>query len=135
MRGGLTRTVPRGLALAVAWPLLLAFDTLGQLSLKLGSAGLTGAAGLAWLAAALRSPWVLAGVLGYVGSFFAWMQILRRLDLSVAFPMTAMSYVTVLLAAHGLLGETVDARRWLGVACIVGGFLLMLGERGGEAGG
>ena len=114
--------------LLLAWPLLLGFDTASQLAFKVGSAALAGPGAIAWLGSALGSPLIVAGILGYVGSFFAWMLILRRLDLSVAFPMTSMSYVTVLIAARGLLGETVDGWRWLGVACIVAGFLVMLGE-------
>lgn len=117
------------LALVGAWISLLFFDTASQLAFKIGSASLVEASGARWLMAALESPWIVGGVAGYVGSFLSWMQILRRLDLSFAFPMTALGYVVVLGASQVFLGETVNFQRWIGVGCIVAGFLLMLGDR------
>lgn len=114
--------------LSAAWVALLFCDTASQLAFKVGSAALVGTDGLAWLAGVFTSPWIIAGILGYLGSFLAWMLILRRLDLSLAFPLTALGYVAVLIASQVLLGETVSGMRWLGVGCIVGGFLLMIGE-------
>lgn len=117
------------LTLMVAWPMLIGFDTASQLALKIGSGALVDTGGLAWFAAVLSSPWIICGIAGYLGSFAAWMLILRRTDLSLAFPMTALAYVSVLVASQVLLGETVDLLRWAGVACIVGGFLFMIGDR------
>lgn len=114
--------------LLVAWPTLLLFDTASQLAFKLGSRALDGKAGAAWGAALLTSPWIIAGVLGYLGSFAAWMLILRRAPLSQAFPMTAIGYIAVVLASHLLLGEIVDAWRWVGIGCIATGFGLMIGD-------
>lgn len=117
------------LILLIAWPMLLGFDTASQLAFKVGSAALVGAVGLAWFTAVLTSPWIIAGIAGYLGSFAAWMLILRRTDLSLAFPMTALAYVSVLVASQLLLGETVDMLRWAGVICIVSGFLCMIGDK------
>lgn len=117
------------LTLMVAWPMLIGFDTVSQLALKIGSAALVDTDGLAWFAAMVCSPWIVGGIAGYLGSFAAWMLILRRSDLSLAFPMTALAYVSVLIASQLLLGEAVDLLRWVGVACIVSGFLFMIGDR------
>lgn len=114
--------------LVLAWVVLLTCDTASQTAFKIGSAALNGADGVAWVVILITSPWILAGIFGYFCSFLSWMLILRRLDLSLAFPMTALGYISVLIASQVLLGETVDGVRWLGVACIVGGFMLMLGE-------
>lgn len=115
--------------LMIAWPMLIGFDTVSQLALKVGSDALIGTTGITWLVAVLCSPWIIGGVAGYLGSFAAWMLILRRTDLSLAFPMTALAYVSVLITSQVLLGETVDLVRWVGVTCIVSGFLFMIGDR------
>ena len=113
------------------WLLLLGFDASVQLSFKLGSASLVGVQGLGWLLAALSSPWILAGIACYLGAFVTWTVILREHDLSLAFPITSLGYVIILLASARLLGETIDPQRWLGVGFISAGFLCVVGERRG----
>lgn len=111
--------------LLILWPILLVFDTGGQLALKLGSSALIGKAfGPAWFGAILSSPFVWAAIGCYLCAFATWMLILHRSDLSFAFPITALVYITVLLASWLLLGEAVNAWRWLGVALIVAGVWL-----------
>jgi len=111
------------------WLLLLGFDASVQLSFKVGSNSLVGAEGLGWLLAAVTSPWILAGIACYLGAFVTWTVILREHDLSLAFPITSLGYVTILLASAWLLGETIDPQRWLGVGLISAGFLCVVGER------
>ena len=117
------------LALLVAWISLLFFDTASQLAFKIGSAALVEVSGMAWVTTAIQSHWIMGGLASYVDAFLSWMQILRRLDLSFAFPMTALGYIAILGASQFFLGEAVDLQRWLGVGCIVAGFLIMLGDR------
>jgi drug/metabolite transporter (DMT)-like permease len=113
------------------WAVLLAADTATQLFFKLGSAALADAAGpSALLRAGVADGWVWAGVASYAAAFLCWMLILRRAHLSLAFPLTAVVYVGVLVAAHLLLGEAVDAWRWAGVALIIGGVGLLRREDG-----
>ena len=120
-------TLERSPAMLLAWVLLLVFDTAVQLCFKLGSASLTGTEGLDWLLTGLTSPWILAGGACYFGAFVTWTAILRRHDLSLAFPVTSLGYVSVLLASAWLLGETVDLWRWAGVGLISAGFLCLVG--------
>jgi drug/metabolite transporter (DMT)-like permease len=111
------------------WALLLLSDTAAQLFLKLGSASLVGRSfGPDWLLHAAGSPWVLGGLGCYVGSFLLWMLILNRTALSLAFPITALVYVSVLLASRFALGETIDLWRCIGIAVIVSGVFVLGGE-------
>jgi len=110
------------------WLLLLGFDTSVQLCFKVGSNSLLGADGLEWLLAVVTSPWILGGIVCYLGSFVTWTVILRDHDLSLAFPITSLGYVTILLTSAWLLGETIDPQRWLGVGLISAGFLCVVGE-------
>ncbi|MCW5748220.1 MAG: EamA family transporter [Alphaproteobacteria bacterium] len=118
-----------GVAPWIGWLLLIAFETGSQVFLKIGSGDLGGAEGLRqWLVAAVLSPAVVLGILCYALSFLSWMALLRDRDVSRAFPMTAIVYVTVLGVSAAALGEDVDLVRWLGVAVICGGVVLLAGD-------
>lgn len=117
------------------WLALLATDTITQIALKLGSGALNGVDfGVDWVTVAVASPWTWAAALSYLGAFVTWMMILRSTPLSMAFPLSAMAYPAVVAASWLLLGETVDALRWCGVAFIVAGVVLIGGESSDESG-
>ena len=97
---------------------------LGQLSLKYGlSQGSEVGSGQDWRL--LVNPFVLGGLALYGGGALAWMGVLSRVDLSLAYPFLALYFVLVPVAAHFALGEAVPLGRWLGIAVIVGGILLV----------
>ena len=111
------------------WLALLAFDASAQLSFKMGAGALTDQPmGLGWFVLALTTPWVLGALASYLGSFLTWLLILRQHDLSRAFPLSAVTYIVVLLASHLLLGEAVDLGRWAGAGIIMVGVAVMGGE-------
>lgn len=81
--------------------------------------------GLAWLTRALGEPWAL-GLLGLETiSFAAWMYVLSEADLSVAFPLTAISYVLVVGMGWIALHETVSPQQVLGAVSILAGVWLL----------
>jgi multidrug transporter EmrE-like cation transporter len=75
----------------------------------------------------VQAPWlrmfvswpVLAGLFAYGISSVFWLLTLRRLDLSLAYPMVSLGYVVVLIAGCFLFQETISVSRWLGVALIL----------------
>ncbi len=127
--------VRAGISPWLGWGLLVAAETASQLFLKVGSGHLAGADGVgSWALAVLSSPAALAGFVCYFLSFLAWITLLRDSDLSRAYPMTAMMYVTVPLSSVVLLGESIDLTRWLGVAVICIGVVLVAGDEDDDAG-
>ena len=58
-------------------------------------------------------------------SFFAFMVLLQVADLSFAVPASAASVVLDTILARTLLKERVDARRWIGAACVACGVYLL----------
>lgn len=109
-----------------AWAALLAFETLAQVALKAGADDLAHMSmGSAWIATAISDPYVLAGVVGYLGAFVAWMVILDRMPLSLAFPLTSLVMLTVTLASYVIFGEIMTPWRIGGIGLIFTGILLM----------
>ena len=113
-------------AITGLWILLLLFDTGGQLSLKLGSHAVEGLSlGGPWFDAAVTSGWVWSGLACYGLSFATWLLILQVTPLSMAFPITALVYITVLLVSWMGLGESIQPMRLVGVAVIIFGVYVL----------
>jgi drug/metabolite transporter (DMT)-like permease len=110
----------------VLWALLIATESAGQLFTKvagdqLGQMDFT----WQWLADVARNPGILAAIASYLGAFFVWMLILRRSSLSLAFPLSSLVFVAVLLGSWLGLGEHISLLHWVGVVVIVAGIVLL----------
>ena len=71
------------------------------------------------------SPLVWLGVLCYVLTFFLWIAVLSRVDLSVAAPVGSTGYLFVPLLSVVFLGESVGLLRWAGIVSIIVGIRLV----------
>ena len=72
-----------------------------------------------------RSRWVALGVALFAAEAVLYTAALQRLDVSIAYALGALSYVTVSLLSAALLRESVPALRRAGIACIVAGCALL----------
>lgn len=70
-------------------------------------------------------PLVLLGTVSYTISILFWIYALSRVDLSFAYPFLALSYVLVIIASWLLLGERIPPLRWIGLAVICAGILIV----------
>lgn len=74
----------------------------------------------------LFSPHSIIGLTFYVGAALCYMFALRKLPVSVAFPMVSMSYVLVALLAFWLFDEPLGWGKVLGIALICCGVVLVV---------
>lgn len=81
---------------------------------------------------ATRRKVILGGVC-YAAAFFSLLGLLSTAQLSIAVPATALSFVLDTLAARYILQEHVPRRRWVGVACVFVGVVLVVNP--GPSGG
>lgn len=106
---------------------LLAFcilaETLQQVSFKVGVARTDRRP--QWLLAVLTEPLVWAGVGLWVVESIAWVLVLQKLPLSVAYPLMTATYATVPLAGFLVLGERMSWRRIGGAVLIFVGVALV----------
>jgi drug/metabolite transporter (DMT)-like permease len=109
---------------------LIGLVTATQLAFKAGSEDVgDGELSLAWLGTSLIQPSVWLAIALYILTFAVWLLILQRTDLSRAFPLTSLTYVSVPLLAWLIFGETVSLSRAAGIAMIVAGVALLGSER------
>lgn len=62
--------------------------------------------------------YILAGMLSMALNLAAYVAALEWVDVSVANPLTSLSYVLATFYAVAVIHEHVSRRRWIGVACI-----------------
>lgn len=106
--------------------LLMAFDTLAQLSFKLaGNHALPVAADLDWVLRVFSHPWIYAALAGYLGAFFTWMSLLRHAPIGPAFAASHLEMVSVMLISVWLLHEPLTVARIVGALAIVAGIVCL----------
>lgn len=114
------------LGTVVLWALLIFLESAGQIATKVGGDQLGNMDfSLQWLQDVMLNPGVWAAIACYIGAFFVWMLILRRSSLSLAFPLSSLVFVGVLLGSWLGLGEHISTLHWVGVAVIIGGIALL----------
>ncbi len=73
----------------------------------------------------ISSPWIITGVGLYVGSLIAWLLVLSRTPVSIAYPLSSLGYIVSAIAAYYLLGENLTITKILGIFTILVGVYLM----------
>ena len=73
------------------------------------------------LLSALRTPWVLGGVLLLLIFFATYLTALTWADLTFVLPATSLAYVAVALLSRFWLHEQISPARWAGIALITAG--------------
>jgi len=101
---------------------VIGFETFSQIAMKFASQYLENIPfGIEWLehAAFLVPVWL--SLLSDFCSFFCWMLILRGANLSSAFPISSLCYVTVAAAGHFIFAEELSFRHYAGILLIMAG--------------
>jgi undecaprenyl phosphate-alpha-L-ara4N flippase subunit ArnE len=73
-----------------------------------------------------KRRWLWLGIALFVLEALLYSGALRSLDISTAYPMGALSFVSVTLFSSWLLNETITRKRWLGLGLIVCGAALVV---------
>jgi drug/metabolite transporter (DMT)-like permease len=74
---------------------------------------------------ALFSPLVFSGIFIYGVSILAWLWVLSKVDLSVAYPFVGVSFVFTFLFGVFILGESFAAYKVIGTLLIILGCFLV----------
>jgi drug/metabolite transporter (DMT)-like permease len=103
--------------------LLAAF---AQLTLKAGMDRVGGSDGaVALFRGAAMTPLVWLGLVLFGLSALVWLVVLSKTSLSFAYPFASLTYVLIVVFDRFVLHEPVPPARWLGVALIVSGILVV----------
>ena len=109
--------------------------SLAQVLLKLGmerpavQAAMQHGGAIPFSRAVMLEPQLLTGFLLYAAASIAWMLVLGRTDLSLAYPFVALGFVLVLLLSWLWLGEVPNLPQIVGSLLVVSGVLLVAAGR------
>ena len=73
-----------------------------------------------------KTLWVAGGTVLFAVEAGFYTLALRFLDLSIAYPLGALSFVAVALLSRGLLRERISPSRWIGVVLILAGVAMVV---------
>lgn len=98
----------------------------GHLLIKFGLNQVRGSGprGANWL-----NPWLFFGLAVYGVGTLLWIFAVSRKQISYLYPITALNYAIVALGGQILLQESVTPARWLGIAIVIAGVMLMQWSR------
>ena len=77
------------------------------------------------LRAVATTPTVWLGLVLFGLSAVVWLGVLSRVSLSFAYPFASLTYVVIVVVDRFVLGQSVPSARWIGVAAIVAGILVI----------
>jgi undecaprenyl phosphate-alpha-L-ara4N flippase subunit ArnE len=102
------------------------FLAAGQVFLKLAFAGM---GEFVWtrkfFVALLTNRHLAASGISMLMASLIWFYIIKHYELSLAYPLTSMSYIFGTLAAIFIFNESVPAIRWIGVVFIMLGVAIL----------
>ena len=114
--------------LIVLLVICIALDVARELCFKVGArasvATGVGGNGLAPKFGA-AAGWSLAGAVIWGIEILAWAAVLSKLPLNIAFPIMSLTYAATPLASSLFLGDEISRRRWLGIACVTAGVMIV----------
>lgn len=93
----------------------------GQLLMKRGVNGLA----VLNLRGILGQPVIVIGGICYITGFAVWLQVLKILPLSIAYPFSSISYVAIIFLSALFLGEDLNAYKITGMLFICAGVLFI----------
>ncbi|NLP44417.1 MAG: EamA family transporter [Peptococcaceae bacterium] len=103
----------------------VALGSIGQFLLKLASGELKVGGGLWQLALSFINFKMIVAITCFVTSMILWVFVLRKLELSIAYPMVSLGYVFVMLLSFYFLQEQIYLTKLLGTALIVVGVIVL----------
>lgn len=111
---------------AIGFGLLIVFDTLTHVSIKLASTQ-AGAFVMKpeWLLTVSHNLWLYGAVAGYFGAFVAWMTLLKHAPVGPAFAASHLGLVAVLAISVVYFGEHLTTMQSVGALCIVLGIVFL----------
>jgi multidrug transporter EmrE-like cation transporter len=108
----------------LGFSVLMLCGTLTQISFKLASNyGGDFVMQLEWFFSIFSHPWIYGAVLGYFGSFIAWMTLLKHAPVGPAYAASHLEVVLVLIVSAVYFGDRLAPMQIVGATLIVLGII------------
>src|SRR5579884_3603394 len=84
---------------------------------------------VSFYARVLKEPGTWIGIILGPIQLLVWSNILKRVELSLAFPVSSLSFPVTVFTSQVLLGEHISPKVWLAILIITAGVILIGGEK------
>lgn len=74
----------------------------------------------------IRSPYFITAILIQISSAVLWLFALKNMDLSKAYPLTALAFIIVPILSYYMFGETVNLKYCMGIVLIIIGIIIAI---------
>lgn len=71
------------------------------------------------------NKWFILGILLYIGSLVLWLIVLKKIEVSQAYPLSAMGFIFTSTFAFFFLHETISTAKIIGLMFIVVGIIFI----------
>lgn len=106
--------------------LSISLGAIGQFGLKLGAGHVkVGQGAAATLMSLIFNTNILLSMLCFATSMVMWVFVLRKLELSIAYPMVSFGYIITMALAFFFLNEPIRLTKLLGTALIISGVVVI----------
>lgn len=102
-----------------------ALESAMQIFLKKGALTHRESSGLDYYLKVLGNKWVISGIVLYFGEMVIWIIILSYIPLSIAFPITGIQKVFIVLFSFFVLKERLTKVEWCGIGVTSLGILVI----------
>jgi multidrug transporter EmrE-like cation transporter len=108
----------------------VSLSALAQVSLKFGVGGATSVgdnkgSAITAMAHAFLTPGVFGGLALYGLGMLLWLTVLRRIDVSQAYPFIGLGIALTSVLGYGLFGEMLGPQRIIGMLVVIGGIIVV----------
>jgi len=105
-------------------------ESLTQISLKKGATIHSKRRGLVYYLNLIKEKWVIIGLLSYGIEMIIWILLLSYIPLSIAFPLTGVQQVLLILFSAFVLKEKINNFEWFGLGLISLGIVAIMVKTG-----
>ncbi len=110
----------------IGFVILMTFDTLAQISFKSASIhAMPLTYDFAWLIRIFSHYWIYGAILGYIGSFFTWMTLLKHAPVGPAFAASHLELISVTILSIWLFNEPLTMSKIIGAILILIGVIFL----------
>ncbi|RNC29954.1 MAG: putative 4-amino-4-deoxy-L-arabinose-phosphoundecaprenol flippase subunit ArnE [Candidatus Dichloromethanomonas elyunquensis] len=103
----------------------IALGAVGQFGLKLASGSLQTGSGIWKLGLSMLNLKMILAVACFITSMVIWIFVLRKMELSIAYPMVSLGYIFVMMLSFYFLRETMSLPKLLGTGLIILGVIVL----------
>ncbi len=110
----------------IGFGVLMTFDTLAQICFKYtANNALPFEMSTDWIIRLFLHPWIYGSIIGYIGTYFTWLTLLKRLSIGASFAASHMEVVSVMLVSVWIFDEPLTLPKLAGAILILAGIMCL----------